>query len=169
MRRLLLGLVLGALLLGGTGCFRVGVTAGFEIPQSRVDQIVPGETTKADILQWFGAPADATDGEIFARLFDAGEVSADDLVALPFSDLLVYEITDGEARILMTILYNWSRVDIHRDRLMIFFDENDVVLYYGITRQRPQDREPVEQEVSGGGSTRAAQPEAAPAEPEPDA
>ncbi len=122
--------------LAPTGCFRIGVTVGTEIPEDRVAQIVPGQTTKDDILRWFGAPSEATDGEIFARLFDAGEFAAEDLVALPFSDMLVYQIVDGNTRIMMTILFNWARVDLLRDRLVIFFDEHDVVLYYGITRQR---------------------------------
>jgi nucleoid-associated protein YgaU len=50
--------------------------------------------------------------------------------------MLVYQIVDGNTRIMMTILFNWARVDLLRDRLVIFFDERDVVLYYGITRQR---------------------------------
>lgn len=136
-RRLAIALLLG-LALGALGCFRIGVTAGHEIPQSEVERIVPGQTTRADILRMFGAPAEASDGQIFARLFDAGEISADDLAALPFADLLVYEIADGNARVLFTFLFNWARVDIERDRLTVFFDEKDVVLYYGLTRQRPE-------------------------------
>ena len=71
-------------------------------------------------------------------MFDAGEIAAEDLVALPFADMLVYEILEGDARVLMTIVFNWARVDVKRDRMVIFFDEHDVVLYYGITRQRLQ-------------------------------
>jgi hypothetical protein len=122
-----------------TGCFRIGVTTGTEIPERDVRRIVPGATTKAEILEWFGAPAEATDGDIFARLIDVGEIAAEDLVALPFSDYLVYEITDGQGRALILLLFNWIRVDLKRDRLMVFFDENDVVLYFGITRQRGDD------------------------------
>ena len=128
--------------LAATGCFRIGVTVGEEIPVSDVARIVPGLTTKDDVLHWFGAPVEATDGEIFARLFDAGEIAAEDLVALPFSDLLIYEITDGRARILFTFLFNWAEVKLKRDRLVVFFDEHDVVLYYGVTRQRELAEEP---------------------------
>jgi hypothetical protein len=33
-------------------------------------------------------------------------------------------------------------VRIKRDRLVVFFDEHDRVLYYGITRQRDPDEDP---------------------------
>ena len=107
------------------GCFNIGVVTGTEIPADRVAQIVPGETTKDEILRWFGAPYEATDGEVLARMFDAGEIAAEDLVALPFNDMLAFEILEGDAKILMTIVFNWARVDVKRDRLVVFFDERD--------------------------------------------
>ena len=136
MRRAAAGLLVAAALLA-SGCIRVGVVAGREIPQSRIERIVPGETTRAEILHWFGSPAHYTDGAIFARLADAGEIAAEDLAALPFADLLVFEILEGEGRALITILFNYVQITAERDRLVVFFDENDVVLYYGFTRQRP--------------------------------
>ncbi len=136
MRAILASVLCAGALLSAIGCFRIGVTVGTEIPEENVRRIVPGVTTKAEILEWFGAPAEATDGEIFTRLFDAGEIAAEDLVALPFSDYLVYEITDGQGRALVTLVFNWISVELKRDRLMVFFDQNDVVLYYGVTRQR---------------------------------
>jgi hypothetical protein len=119
-----------------TGCINIGVTVGEEIPPERVAQIVPGTTTKTEILQWFGAPDQYTDAAVFARLFDVGEIAAEDLLALPFSDMLVYEIADVNAKVLITVVLNWVRADMLRDRLVIYFDDNDVVLYYGVTRQR---------------------------------
>jgi hypothetical protein len=120
------------------GCFNIGVITGTEIPADRVANIVPGKTTKDEILRWFGAPSEESDGAVLSRMFDAGEIAAEDLVALPFADMLVYEILEGDARVVMTIVFNWARVDVKRDRMVIFFDEHDVVLYYGITRQRLQ-------------------------------
>ncbi len=133
---------LGALAL--CGCFNIGVVTGTEIPADRVANIVPGQTTKDEILRWFGAPYEATDGEVLTRMFDAGEIAAEDLVALPFSDMLAFEILEGDARIMMTIVFNWARVDVKRDRLVVFFDEHDRVLYYGVTRQRGKEPEAVE-------------------------
>lgn len=121
------------------GCFNIGVVTGSEIPADRVARIVPGTTTKDEILRWFGAPSEETDGEVLTRMFDAGEIAAEDLVALPFADMLVYEILEGDAKIVMTIVFNWARVDVKRDRMVVFFDERDVVLYYGVTRQRVED------------------------------
>ena len=135
MRRRALALI-ALCALAFSGCINIGVTVGEEIPDERVAAIVPGQTTKQDILRWFGAPADYTDATMLARVFDAGEISSRDLVALPFSDLLVYEIDDVNAHVLITVIFNWVRADMLRDRLVIFFDSHDVVLYYGITRQR---------------------------------
>ena len=50
------------------GCFNIGVVTGSEIPVDRVANIVPGVTTKDEILRWFGAPSEGTDGEVLARL-----------------------------------------------------------------------------------------------------
>lgn len=136
MRQLFAAVLVAACVLGATGCIRVAVNYGNEIPQDHVAQIVPGHTTKADVLRWFGAPALYTDGEIFARVIDVGEIAAEDLVALPFADLLVYEIYGANARGFIGILFNYMKIEVDRDRLVVFFDENDVVLYYGITRQR---------------------------------
>jgi hypothetical protein len=140
MRKLIVTALVAIGALGATGCLRINVTMGNEIAQDHVEMIVPGQTTKADILRWFGAPAEYTDGEIFARLTDVGEIAAEDLVALPYSDILVYEIIDARVRGVVTfILLNWVNAHVLRDRLVVFFDQNDVVLYYGITRQR-EDR-----------------------------
>ena len=135
MRRLLLCALL-ALACVGTGCIHVGVVAGREIPQADVEGIVPGVTTRAEILQVFGAPTHYTDGAIFAALAAEGEIAAEDIVALPYADLLVYEILEGEGRALLLLLFNYLQIDAERDRLVVFFDEDDVVLYYGFSRQR---------------------------------
>ena len=52
------------------------------------------------------------------------------------------------------------RVDLERDRLVVFFDENDVVLYYGITRQR---EDPEAAKACRAARTRARRAEPAPA------
>jgi hypothetical protein len=138
MRRIVTLALMALTALAQSGCINIGVTVGEEIPAELVSQIVPGKTTKGEILKSFGAPDQYTDAALFARLFDIGEIAAEDLVALPFSDLLVYEIDDVNAHVLITVLFNWVRADMLRDRLVIYFDENDVVLYYGITRQRDE-------------------------------
>ena len=139
MRRTIAASLAAACMLALCGCFNIGVVTGTEIPADRVAQIVPGKTTKDEILRWFGAPYEATDGEVLTRMFDAGEIAAEDLVALPFADMLAFEILEGDAKILMTIVFNWARVYVKRDRLVVFFDERDVVLYYGVSRQRGED------------------------------
>jgi len=141
-RRALCALLLATLV--ATGCIRVGVTAGREIPQGDVDAIVPGVTTRAQILETFGAPTEYTDGSIFAALVQEGALAAEDVVALPYADLLVFEILEGEGRALLLILFNYLQITAERDRLVVFFDDDDTVLYYGFTRQRadPEEQRP---------------------------
>ena len=65
--------------------------AGNEVPAERVGQIQPGETTKAEILDWFGAPEDYTDPSGLRRVLDDGVVLPEDVLALPYADVLVFE------------------------------------------------------------------------------
>jgi hypothetical protein len=107
------------------------VVAGNHVPEARVAQLRPGETTKAEVLDWFGAPEDYTDPSGLRRVFADGIAAPEDVLALPYSDVLVYEESHGRVKGLLLILYNWLDVHVVHDRLVVFFDEQDRVLYYG--------------------------------------
>jgi outer membrane protein assembly factor BamE (lipoprotein component of BamABCDE complex) len=49
-----------------TGCATSSHTSGRPIEQAKVDRIVKGQTTKDQIIEWFGAPTDSTEmsGEV---------------------------------------------------------------------------------------------------------
>jgi hypothetical protein len=53
------------------------------------------------------------------------------VVDMPFADVLVYRFTEGRLRGLVTILYNQFRLDVASDTLVVYFDPQDRVLYYG--------------------------------------
>jgi hypothetical protein len=110
------------------------VVAGNQVPADRVAQIQPGQTTKAEILDWFGAPEDYTDPSGLRRVFDDGVVLAEDVLSLPYADVLVFESTHGRVKGLLLILFNWIDVKVASDRLVLFFDDEDRVLYYGYRR-----------------------------------
>jgi hypothetical protein len=114
-----------------TGCFTIEVTAGNQVPAERVPEIEVGKTTKAEILDWFGAPEDYTDPSGLRRVLDDGVVLPEDVVALPYADVLVYETTHGRVKGLLLFLFNWFDVHVTSDRLVVFFDDQDHVLYYG--------------------------------------
>ena len=118
----------------GAGCFSMRVVAGNEVPDERVPQIQPGRTTKAEILDWFGAPEDYTDPSGLRRVLDDGVVLPEDVLSLPYADVLVFETTHGRVKGVFTIFFNWFDVHVVSDRLVVFFDDQDRVLYYGYRR-----------------------------------
>jgi hypothetical protein len=115
----------------GAGCFSIQVVSGNQVPGERVAQIQPGATTKAEILEWFGAPEDYTDPSGLRRVLDDGVVLPEDVLSLPYADVLVFETTRGRVKGVLTILFNWFDVKVASDRLVVFFDDQDRVLYYG--------------------------------------
>ena len=51
--------------------------------------------------------------------------------ALPYADVLVFELTRGRAKGVFLLLFNYFDVRVANDRLVVFFDDEDRVLYYG--------------------------------------
>lgn len=115
----------------GTGCFSIQVTAGNQVPAERVGEIRPGETSKEQILDWFGAPEDYTDPSGLRRVFADGVAAPEDVLQLPYADVLVFELTRGQVKGVLLILFNYFDVHVANDRLVVFFDEQDRVIYYG--------------------------------------
>ena len=115
----------------GAGCLSMRVVSGNEVPAARIPQIQPGQTTKAEILDWFGAPESYTDPSGLRRVLDDGVVLPEDVLSLPYADVLVFESTRGRVKGVVLILYNWFDIHVVNDRLVVFFDDQDRVLYYG--------------------------------------
>jgi hypothetical protein len=107
------------------------VVAGNQVPTERIAEIQPGRTTKAEVLDWFGAPEDYTDPSGLRRVLDGGAMLPEDVLALPYADVLVFETTHGRVKGLLLILFNWLDIHVTSDRLVVFFDDQDRVLYYG--------------------------------------
>jgi outer membrane protein assembly factor BamE (lipoprotein component of BamABCDE complex) len=63
-----MGLVLGMMACLFLGCFSIRVVSGNSVPAEQVRAIEPGVTTRAEILEWFGAPEDYTDPSGLRRL-----------------------------------------------------------------------------------------------------
>jgi hypothetical protein len=107
---------------------------GNSVSEERLAQIHPGETTKGDVLDWFGAPESFTDPSALRRLLEDSEVLPEDVLQMPFADVLVFQLTRMHIRGLFLLLYNHVDVRAATDRLVIFFDDQDRVLYYGWRR-----------------------------------
>ena len=116
------------------GCIHARLVDGNEVPAEHVAQIRPGETTKDEILDWFGAPESATDPGELRRLLEESEVLPEDVLGMPLADVLVFELTRVEVEGLLLLVYNRFDVWAASDRLVVFFDEESRVLHYGFRR-----------------------------------
>lgn len=130
MLRLVRCLLVAALAVA-PGCVIGRYSEGQTIPADQIPRIVPGTTTKAEILEWFGAPQSYADATFLEDFMSERELVPGPVVDLPFADVLVYRFTEGELRGLVMILYNHIRLDVASDTLVIYFDEQDRVLYHG--------------------------------------
>jgi hypothetical protein len=115
----------------GAGCVMINVVGGNEVPEDRISLIRPGETTRAEILDWFGSPAAYTDPSGLRLLFEAAEVSPEDVLVFPYADVLVFQLTRAKGRALLLFVLNYVEARGASDRLVVFFDDRDRVMYYG--------------------------------------
>jgi hypothetical protein len=118
-------------LLCSAACFTVRYQEGAELAHDRVKDITPGNTTRSDVLSWFGAPDTFSDTSMLGNLLEDLEMSPQDALQLPFADALVFRFKKG--RLQATILGIWNRMDVRvtADTLVVFFDEQDKVSSYG--------------------------------------
>jgi hypothetical protein len=116
------------------GCIQARLVDGNEVPDERVAQIRPGETTKDQILDWFGAPEAATDPGELRRLLEESEVLPEDVLEMPLADVLVFELTEVKLEGLVLLLFNRFDVRAASDRLVVFFDDQSRVVHYGFRR-----------------------------------
>lgn len=118
----------------GAGCAIINRVDGNEVPEARVGQIQPGLTTRAEILDWFGAPVFHTDPSGLRIVLEQAEVLPEDVLQFPYADVLAFELAKSRRRWLFLLLFVYSDGRSARDRLVVFFDRNDRVMYYGYRR-----------------------------------
>jgi hypothetical protein len=128
--RLVLVLLLASLAVT-PGCVIGRYSEGETIATEQIPRIVPGQTTKTEILAWFGSPQSFADATFIEKFLSEQELDPGTVMDLPFADVFVYRITEGRLRGYVMILYNYIRLDVASDTLVVFFDRQDLVLYYG--------------------------------------
>jgi hypothetical protein len=129
----IVALVALAAALGGCVLARIG--NGNAVRFERVDEIRVGATTKAQVLHWFGAPDDASDPQVIDAVLQASDLLPAEAVRIPFADVFTYRFTEARVRGILLLLWNRFDVRIAQDKLVIFFDDEDRVLYYGFRRE----------------------------------
>jgi hypothetical protein len=120
--------LLPALLL--SGCLYISASGSFGsyLDPDVVSRIVPGESTKGEVLELLGPPEEFVRSEVLGSLGDetarvAGAVSLGNRA----QDAFTYQRDTLSAHGSLLLLYNRARANIETDLLVIFFDEEDRV------------------------------------------
>jgi hypothetical protein len=116
------------------GCLLGNVKEGPTISEEMLSRIKPGETTKKEIIEWFGPPQNYISPGVFNQVLREFDVSKEPPLYYSFANILSYQHTKGNMRGLFLILFNYVEGDIRTDHLVVFIDDNDRVQYYGFKK-----------------------------------
>jgi len=130
--------LVGALLL--SSCISARFTEGKPLRQERIADIKPGETTKLEVLDWFGAPTGFSDSTPLETMLGDYELEPEDVFDLPFADALVFRFTRSRLRATYLVFYVSAEFRTEDETLVVFFDDQDRVTYYGYTGALPDER-----------------------------
>lgn len=125
------------LLAGSAGCVTVGSTfEGNPIDASRLPDVEVGETTKAEITSWFGAPFRIEQSDITGMAQSALSRFVGDQLTLKldpalYNDVYLYQRRYTQWYAVFLIFYNYYSSDTRFDRLAVVFDEHDRVSAVG--------------------------------------
>lgn len=138
MRRNRAALALAALALAlAPGCVMGRLYEGNSVRFEQLERLVPGETTRSQVLEWFGPPDDFSDPRIVESVLQASDLLPPEAVRIQFSDVLSYRYDEGKLRAVVLILFNHVDLRIRSDKVVIFFDQDDRVRYWGWRRETP--------------------------------
>ena len=145
--RLWIGLVIVATC---DACVSIRFSEGAPLPREQIAKIRASETTKAEILAWFGAPQGFSDASALEQMLQKLDVLPEDVFRespfeMPFSDALVFRYSKGTLEGAFFGVYTYADLKVNEDTLVVFFDQQDRVLYYGFKggtdalEERPTD------------------------------
>ena len=136
-----------ALLLCGvvwlSGCAISTQRFGRPIDAGRLANVQVGVSTKADVLREFGPPTAYSALPVVPSPQDPSVSGGEDLLARAEAEsrMFVYEYREDRENFLSIILFTRFRREVVSDRLMVFFDDADLVRYVAFARQT-QEPEP---------------------------
>lgn len=113
------------------GCAIGRYYGGSKVAEERIKDIKPGVTTRQEILEWFGPPQNYLSPTLLNQILREFEVTQEPLTNYPFANILTYQYDRTNFRGVILILFNYVEAEVKSDHLVIFFDENERVKYYG--------------------------------------
>ena len=136
MRRIPLALVtLAAFAL--PGCMSFSGHFGTPIRVQNLPRIVDGETTRAEITEWFGPPSAFFNPTFLELIFVDDENPASAWPAPVLNDVFTYRHIENQTRVLFfPMLFARVHSEAESETLIVFFDERGVVEYHAYRRDR---------------------------------
>lgn len=119
------------------GCLYASASGSFGpwLDPAVVDRIVPGATTKADVLAWLGPPEEFMRSEVLDSLGDdvtrlSGAVS----ISNRAQDAFTYQQDHLDGRGTFLLFFNRVGAQFESDLLVVFFDADDRVREVGFRK-----------------------------------
>jgi hypothetical protein len=152
--RSLLLLASATLLAAAPGCALGTQRYGKVIDASLISQVKIGTTTKQEVLDLFGPPAD------YSRIAGTGDMTLKTLdqewqatfpleTAKAAEDVFTYEYREEPETFFSLLLFTWFTRDVLTDRLMVFFDTKDLVKFVAFTKETDAEHEVDEEDEAG--------------------
>jgi hypothetical protein len=116
------------------GCAIGRFYSGSRITEDKIKDIKLGVTTRQEILDWFGPPQNYLSPSLLNEMLRQYEVTQEPLTNYPFANILSYQYDRGNFKLLILVAFNYFEAEVKTDHLVIFFDENERVKYYGFQR-----------------------------------
>ena len=148
MRRMLALAVAG---FGATGCISLSGSFGTQIPEEALGRIVVGETTRDEVLAWFGPPSAFYNPTFLDVILQEDEAPtelsglAEEVVLEPpapvLNDVFTYRYIENDTRaVFVPILFGFLDAAATYETLTIFFDEQGRVEYHAFRRDEARAR-----------------------------
>ena len=128
-----------------TGCALGTQRFGREIDATRIPALEVGVSTKADVLRLFGPPTAYS--RLPAVALEERVAAAPEPEPEPGPDAFVYEYREDRENFFTVLLFTRFRREVLTDRLLVFFDAQDVVRYVAFERET-REPEPAEPETA---------------------
>ncbi len=112
MKRLILMGVAAGILLQAAGCAVIGRNRDYRpFDAKSLNRIVPGKTTAAETVRWFGAPTE--------------------VIKLSNGNAYLYSRSTAKATGLWLVFVTFANYDRQFDQLVFFFDNSNILTHFG--------------------------------------
>lgn len=113
-----------------SGCLYISTSGSFgpRLDPAVIARIIPGKTTKLEVLQWLGPPEEFLRSEVLESLADdTTRVTGAIALGNRAQDAFTWQHDRLEGHGIVLLLYNRYEAEVESDLLLVLFDEEDRV------------------------------------------